>query len=300
MQTPWPQLHYNEWKETYATLHLFTQIIGKIKLSKMPWINHSWHVTLLVTPLGLTTSDIADENKHFQIEFNFLQHHLTISTSDGEIENIPLAGLSVAQFYSKVLTALNNFYIDVNISTIPNELVEVIPFDKDTTHATYQPEAVTALHKALIQMQGVFTTFRARFMGKCSPVHFFWGSFDLAYTRFSGREAPKHPGGVPNLPNWVAVEAYSHEVSSCGFWPGNEALPFAAFYSYAYPEPDGYNLYKVAPEEAYYHETLREFILPYDAVLKAEDGAATLLNFFQTTYEAAAQLGKWDRKALEK
>ena len=300
MQMPWPQLHFHKWKDTYATLHLFTQIIGKIKLSKMPWINHSWHVTLLVSPLGLTTSDIADEKKHFQMEFNFIKHQLNILTSDGESEALPLEGLSVADFYKKVITTLNNFNIDVNINTIPNEMIDVISFDKDTTHATYQPEAAEALHKAFLNIQDVFITFRARFVGKCSPVHFFWGGFDLACTRFSGREAPKHPGGVPNLPNWVAEEAYSHEVSSCGFWPGSEAVPFAAFYSYAYPEPDGYKEYSISPEEAYYHNEMREFLLPYEAVQKAEDGAAMLLQFLQTTYDAAAQLGNWDKVAFEK
>jgi hypothetical protein len=299
MKTEWPALVYEDAKDTYETLHLWTQVIGKIKLSKMPWINHSWHVPLFVTPTGLTTLDLQEEGQHFQIDFDLLQHQLRIITSTGQIRTFALEGLSVADFYEKVVRTLQELDIPVNIYRIPNEIPNAIPFDEDNTHATYQPKHATALHKALLNAQDVLTQFRAGFKGKCSPVHFFWGSFDLAVTRFSGREAPPHPGGIPNLPDRVVQEAYSHEVSSCGFWPGNDAVPFAAFYSYIYPEPAGYKNAKVRPEEAYYHPELGEFILPYKVVQQASNPAATLLEFLQSTYEAAADLGRWDRKLLE-
>lgn len=299
MKTGWPILSYAAARATYETIHLWTQIAGKIKLSYMPWINHSWHVTLTVTPTGFTTSDIAADNKHFQIDFDFIEHQLLIKTSAGQSRSFHLEKMSVADCYHKMTRTLSEFGIPVNINPIPNELEKPIPLDKDQVHATYNPDHATALHQALLCSQDVLTQFRAAFKGKCSPVHFFWGGFDLAVSRFSGSSAPKHPGGVPNLPDWVAQEAYSHEVSSCGFWPGNEAVPFAAFYSYIYPEADGFKNATVKPAQAYYHAPLGEFILPYDVVQQASDPTATLLEFLHSTYNAAADLAQWDRASLE-
>lgn len=299
MKTNWPEISFAEAKETYKTLHLWTQIVGKVRLSKMPWINHSWHVTLYVTPTGLTTSDIPDAEKHFQIDFDFIRHQLHISTSAGEAHAINLKDLSVAACYENILKVLREFNIQADIHQVPNELQDPIPFPNDHVHATYDPKHAAALHQALLRVQDVFTQFRAEFKGKCSPVHFFWGSFDLAVSRFSGRDAPKHPGGVPHLPDWVAQEAYSQEVCSCGFWPGNEAFPIAAFYSYIYPEPDSFKEANIKPQQAYYHQELREFILPYEAVQQADNPAAMLMDFLHSSYEAAADLAQWDRKSLE-
>jgi Family of unknown function (DUF5996) len=299
MNATWPILSYKDAKETYETWHLWTQIIGKIKLAKLPWINHSWHVTFLVTPTGLTTLSLPDEQQPFQIDFNIIHHQLMISTQSGESRQFGLAGLSVADFYSQVLEALQELGIAATINPVPNELEVAIPFDQDTTHKTYIPEQAAAFHQALLLSQEVLTRFRARFVGKCSPVHFFWGGFDLAVSRFSGRKAPKHPGGVPHLPDWVAQEAYSHEVCSCGFWPGNELLPEAAFYTYIYPEPEGFKDARVEPAAAYYHEDLREFILPYEKVRQSPDPEKALMDFLQSTYEAAADLAHWDRENLE-
>jgi hypothetical protein len=299
MKTDWPQLNYTASKETLETLHLWSQILGKLKLETQPWVNHSWHITLAVTPTGLTTGDLPYQNQHFQVDLNLVQHQLSIKTSTGQSRNLALGNMSVAEFYKKVMHALADLGIKVEIYNVPCELENPIPFDEDQTHKTYNPEQVAAFHQALLQAQKVMQLFRAEFIGKCSPVHFFWGSFDLAVSRFSGRTAPKHPGGVPGLPDWIAQEAYSHEVSSCGFWPGSEALPEAAFYSYIYPEPEGYRTTKIKPAAAYFHETLGEFVLPYEAVRSAENPEATLLEFLHSTYEAAASLAKWDREALE-
>jgi hypothetical protein len=299
MKSAWPELSFAAAKPTYQTLHLWTQIVGKIRLVKTPWINHSWHVTLYVTPTGLTTSTIREEEKYFQIDFDFLQHQLQIKTSAGEARHLELEGLSVESFYTKVLAALREMGIQADIHPVPNELEKAIPFPEDTLHATYDPAHAAAFHQALLQSQAVFTQFRAEFRGKCSPVHFFWGSFDLAVSRFSGRDAPKHPGGVPNLPDWIAQEAYSQEVCSCGFWPGNEAFPAAAFYTYIYPEPEGYPNAAIQPEKAYYHQEMREFILPYEVVQQADNPSAVLLDFLRSTYQAAADLAQWDREALE-
>ncbi len=300
MKSNWPVLSYQEAKETYATVLLWTQIIGKIKIKTMPWINHSWHVTLLVTPTGLTTGNIPYGEQYFQIDFDFIIHELKITCHTGHWRQFSLLNQSVASFYQTTLQMLAELNIHVKINPIPNELAEVIPFPQDTRHATYQPEQIVRLHQALLQVQRVLIQFRADFVGKCSPVHFFWGGFDLAVSRFSGRLGPKHPGGVPNLPDWVAQEAYSHEVSSCGFWPGNDSLPEAAFYAYIYPEPAGFGQALISPDAAYYHATLREFILPYQAVQQAPDPDQMLLKFLTTTYSAAANLANWDRKALEK
>lgn len=299
MNAYWPQLSFAEAKATYETLHRWTQLVGKIRLSKMPWINHSWHVTLYVTTAGLSTGLIPDQDKFFQIDLDFIKHQLQVCTSTGEFYSVSLNDLSVAACYEKTLIALQHCNIPVKIYPVPNELENPIPFTEDHQHATYDPAHAAPLHQVLMQSHNVFTEFRAGFRGKSSPVHFFWGGFDLAVSRFSGRDAPKHPGGVPNLPDWVAEEAYSQEVCSCGFWPGNEAFPMAAYYSYIYPEPDGYKEASVQPGHAYYHPQLREFILPYAVVQQSDDPEGMVMRFLQSTYAAAADLAMWDRQALE-
>jgi hypothetical protein len=299
LRVPWPELPTAQWRDTCETLHLFTQIIGKIRLKHSPWLNHSWHVTLYVTARGLSTSPIPDGARTFQIDFDFIEHCLRISTSDSAQRQFALAGQSVASFYQAVMAALGELGIAVAIDETPNELPEPIKFSQDTRHASYDPEAVGRFLQILVSADRVFKQFRTGFLGKASPVHFFWGSFDLAVTRFSGRRAPRHPGGVPNLPDAVACEAYSHEESSAGFWPGGGAIDYPAFYSYAYPEPPGYRATKVRPEAAFFSEALGEFILPYDTVRVAADPDGALLNFLQSTYEAAANCAKWDREALE-
>lgn len=299
MKTTWPELSFKEAQKTYETIHLWTQIAGKIRLVKTPWINHSWHTTLYVTPCGFTTSDIADQEQHFQLDFDFIHHQLQLTTSAGEVRSIGLKGLSVAGFYQQILDALREVGIQAAIYPVPNELENPIPFYKDEIHATYNPEHAAALHQAFLRAHAVLNRFRAEFIGKSSPVHFFWGGFDLAVSRFSGRNAPKHPGGMLNLPDRVVQEAYSKEVYSSGFWPGNEAFPTAAFYSYIYPEPEGYKDARIKPDQAYYHPELGEFILPYEVVRTADDPESVLMDFLHSTYEAAANLAKWDRKALE-
>src|ERR1700733_9136541 len=298
-QAPWPELPAAEWRETYVTLHLWTQIIGKIRLTRAPWLNHSWHVVLYVTARGLTTSPIPDGTRTFQIDFDLIDHDLRISTSDGGARRFALAGKSVASFYAAVMAALAELGIHIVIDEMPNELPEPIRFSQDTRHAAYDPDAVRRFFQILVGADRVFKQFRTGFLGKASPVHFFWGSFDLAVTRFSGRRAPRHPGGVPHLSDDVACEAYSHEVSSAGFWPGSGAIDYPAFYSYAYPEPPGFRTTRVRPDAAFFSEALGEFILPYDAVRTAADPDQALLDFLQSTYEAAANAGKWDRAALE-
>jgi hypothetical protein len=290
----WPALPYDAWKDACETLHLWTQIVGKIRMVQTPWVNHSWHVTLYVTPCGLTTSAIPHGKRSFQMEFDLHDHMLVILVNDGSRRSIKLEPISVAAFYRKLMAALDELRLPVHITTIPNEIADAIPFDEDETHASYDPEYAQRFGQALASCARVFGTFRARFAGKCSPVHFFWGGFDLALTRFSGRTAPQHPGGVPNMPDWVAREAYSHEVSSAGFWPGG-GIGEAAFYSYTYPEPEGFRDYAVKPAAAYYHDELREFVLPYEAVRTADDPDGALIDFLQTTYEAGANLGGWDR-----
>jgi hypothetical protein len=287
------------WRETYETLHLFTQIVGKIRLVRSPWLNHSWHVTLYVTARGLTTSPIPDGARDFQIDFDFIDHVLRISTSDGATRQFTLAGKSVAGFYTAIMATLAELGIAVTINETPNELPEPIKFSHDNKHASYDPDAVRRFFQILLNADRVLKQFRTSFIGKASPVHFFWGSFDLAVTRFSGRRAPRHPGGVPHLPDAVAWEAYSHEVSSAGFWPGSGAIDYPAFYSYAYPEPPGFRTARVAPNAAFFSEALGEFILPYEAVRTAANPEQALLEFLQSTYEAAANAAKWDRKSLE-
>jgi hypothetical protein len=295
----WPALPLKDWNDTYATLHRWTQIVGKVRLTQSPWINHSWQVTLYVTPCGLTTSAIPHNNQSFEIEFDFIEHQLVIRTSGGAVQSKHLRSQTVADFYRELMSALRDLSVPVSINTKPNELEDATPFPLDDKRSSYDADAVHRFWQSLVQVDRVFKAFRARFIGKCSPVHFFWGSFDLAVTRFSGRAAPQHPGGVPNLPDWVAREAYSHEVSSAGFWPGGSGVDYAAFYSYAYPEPAGYKDARAGPSDAYYHPTLREFLLPYDAVRTAGDPDAALMEFLQSTYEAAANAAKWDRAALE-
>jgi Family of unknown function (DUF5996) len=295
----WPELPLSAWRETYATLHLWTQIIGKIRLARAPWLNHSWHVALYVTARGLTTSPIPDGVRTFQIDFDFIDHQLRISTSDGAQRQLPLTAQSVASFYAGVMAELAELGIHIAIDEMPNELPEPIRFSRDNQHASYDLDAVRRLLQILVNVDRVFKQFRTGFLGKASPVHFFWGSFDLAVTRFSGRRAPRHPGGVPHLSDDVACEAYSHEESSAGFWPGSGAIDYPAFYCYAYPEPQGFRTTRVQPDAAFFSEALGEFILPYDAVRTSAQPDQMLLEFLQSTYEAAANAAKWDREALE-
>jgi hypothetical protein len=295
----WPELPYAAWKDTYATLHLWTQIVGKIRLAQTPWINHSWHVTLYVSSRGLTTSPIPYKQRMFQLDFDFMKHVLWASTNDGSYREVGLFARPVAEFYAAVMQALAELGLDVHIHERPNEFPDALPFSEDRVRAAYDPVYAERHWRVLLQVHRVLTTFRTSFIGKCSPVHFFWGSFDLAVTRFSGRRAPLHPGGVPNLPDAVAQEAYSHEVSSAGFWPGSPTVDYPAFYSYAYPEPPGFSSTTVRPKQAFYSQDLREFILPYDAVRITDDPDRVLLDFLISTYEAAASNGNWDRGALE-
>jgi hypothetical protein len=262
-------------------------------------LNHSWHVTLYVTARGLTTSPMAHGTRSFQIDFDFIDHRVIVQTHDGGTGGFPLEPRSVAAFYRLLMEELRRLGVPVRISRMPNEIADAIAFDQDETHRAYDAEQANRFWRILVQAHRVFTQFRARFTGKCSPVHFFWGAPDLAVTRFSGRPAPPHPGGVPRLPDWVAREAYSQEVSSCGFWPGGGAVAYAAFYSYAYPEPPGFAAARVQPAAAFYSTDLREFILPYDAVRQASSPDESLLAFLQSTYEAAANLASWDRARLE-
>jgi hypothetical protein len=296
----WPALPFEAWKETCATLHLWTQIAGKIRLQQMPPINHCWQVTLYVTARGLTTGPMPHGTRTFQLDFDFIDHNFIIETASGHVRTIALHPMSVAEFYGKVMKALDELDLSVDIVTMPNEFPDPIAFEKDETHAAYDAEYARRFWRVLAQTERVFQEFRAHFIGKCSPVHFFWGSADLAVTRFSGRGAPEHPGGVPGLPDTVTRRAYSHELSSAGFWPGGGGYDDAAFYSYAYPEPDGFKTTEVRPDNAFYHEKLQEFVLPYAAMRQAPQPDRALLEFLQSTYEAAASCGDWDRKALEK
>ncbi len=296
----WPSLDFDAWKDTYATLHMWTQMVGKIRLVQTPWVNHSWHVVFYVTVRGLTTSPIPYGERTFQIDFDFIDHLLLIQTNDGAVRTMKLLPCSVADFYEALLTNLAELGLYVKIHTTPNEIADAIPFEKDHQHASYDAEYANRFWRVLVQADRVFKQFRARFNGKCSPVHFFWGSFDLAVTRFSGRLAPEHPGGIPNFPDRVAREAYSHELSSCGFWPGGGPVPYPVFYAYAYPEPVGFSAAPIRPDGAIYNATLHEFILPYDVVRQAESPDAVLLDFLQSSFEAAASLSAWDRSVFER
>jgi len=295
----WPELPYAAWKDTRDTLQLWTQIVGKIRLALTPWLNHSWHVTLYVTARGLTTSPIPYAARSFQIDFDFIDHVLWLRTSDGHFRQLMLAPMPVAEFYADVMNALAELGIKVTINTMPNE-IDCVPFDQDRMHKSYDRDYTNRFWRVLLSANEVLAHFRTAFLGKVSPVHFFWGSFDLAVTRFSGRLAPRHPGGVPNLPDDVAQEAYSHEVSSAGFWPGGGGpVDYPAFYSYAYPAPDGFANARVKPAQAFFSKELGEFLLPYDAVRTASDPDEALMEFLRSTYAAAADLAAWDRKALE-
>jgi hypothetical protein len=293
----WPDLTLSHWEDTRDTLQLWTQIVGKVRLGLMPMINHWWQVALYVSARGLTTSLMPVGNRGLEIEFDFVDHVLDLRTTDGQRQQVALQARSVANFYAATMAALDELGIKVHVLARPSEVVEAIPFDQDEVHRSYDPDPAHRFWLGLVQTHRVMLQFRSGFIGKASPVHFFWGGADLAVTRFSGRTAPKHRGGVPNCPDWVQVLAYSHEVSSCGFWPGGEEE--GSFYAYAYPEPEGFGNWPVQPEAAYYDGTLGEFLLPYRAVRTAPDPDAALLSFFQSTYDAAAELGRWDRAALE-
>jgi hypothetical protein len=299
-QSQWPELPLAAWSDTYKTLHMWLQIVGKVRLTASPWVNHSWHVTLYVTARGLTTSPIPAGTRTFEIEFDFIDHQLTIQTSDGRSAAFALAPQTVAAFYSRLMSELQKLDVKLRINSNPNEIEDPIRFDQDETHRAYDAEYAHRFWRVLTQADRVFKKFRARYLGKCSPVHLFWGAPDLAVTRFSGRRAPLHPGGIPHMPDWVTRDAYSHEVSSCGFWPGGGAIAYPAFYSYAYPEPPGFAKAPIKPGSAFYSDDLHEFILPYDTVRQSQSPDDTLLEFLQTTYEAAANLAQWERASLER
>ena len=296
----WPELPLSEWADTCATLHLWTQVIGKVRLSHAPMINHWWHVTLYVTSRGLTTSPIPYGARCFQIDFDFIDHRLVIQTSGGAVEVIPLIPRTVADFYAEVMGRLRDLGLETRIWTMPVEIDDAIPFEHDREHASYDAEYAQRFWRILVQVDRVFTRFRSGYLGKVSPVHFFWGSFDFAVTRFSGRTAPTLTSKSANLGTWVMQEAYSHEVSSCGFWPGNGGFGQPAFFSYAYPEPAGFAAAQVRPPGASYNEDYGQFIVPYEAVRQAPSPDGYLTDFLLSTYEAAAGLAHWDRHALER
>ncbi len=297
-QVVWPELSIASWKDTCATLHMWTQIVGKIRTTQMPWANHSWNCTLYVTPRGLTTLAMPHGQRTFQIDFDFVDHRLLIASSNGAVDHLELAPMSVADFYARLMQKLSEMNLPVEIHASPNEVDPAIPFEQDQEHASYDADSVDRFRQAIVQVDRVMKQFRAGFRGKCSPVHFFWGSFDLAVTRFSGRTAPEHPGGFPHMPDWITRDAYSHEVSSCGFWPGGGEQE-AIFYSYAYPTPDGFAESPAKPHAAVYSKDLGEFVLPYDAIRQSKSPDADLLDFFQSMYDAAAEKAGWDRGALE-
>jgi hypothetical protein len=296
----WPDLPYAVWSGTCDTLHLWTQVVGKVRMALTPLVNHWWNVTLHVTARGLAAPANPHAGGTFDIVFDFIDHKLTIETSGGRSESLALRPMSVGAFHAEVMQRLRRLGIDVHIWTMPNEIAGAVPFERDETHAQYDPDYAQRFWRALVQADRVMKDFRAGFIGKASPVHFFWGSFDLAVTRFSGRPAPPPTSAAPNVAAWVMEEAYSHELSSCGFWPGNGGYGRAAFYVYAHPEPPGFGDKRLRTAGAHYDGALREYILPYDAVREASDPDALLLGFLQETYEAAADLAHWDRKALER
>ena len=296
----WPALALAGWQDTYATLHMWTQIVGKTRLALAPMENHWWQAALYVTSRGLTTSPMPSRGGTISVDFDFLEHRLHIRTSDGASRTMPLVPQPVAEFHAAYMDALRALGHAVRIWQVPVEIERAIPFAADREHAAYDPDAAHRWWRALVQADLVLKRFRGAFLGKSSPVHFWWGAFDLAVTRFSGRTAPRHGGGVPNCPDYVMWEAYSHECTSFGFWPGGPGLEEPAFYAYAYPEPDGYKDRSPGVAAAYYHADLREFILPYEAVRTAAQPDEVALTFLQSTYEAAADLGRWDRAALER
>jgi hypothetical protein len=295
----WPQLQYESWIDTYETLHRWLQIVGKFRTYHCPWINHSWNSALYVTSRGLSTSAIPLGERNLTIEVDLVDHNLIIQDSTGKNEKIPLISESVASFYRRFSKIIRNFDIECKFSTTPNEVMDATAFEKDLTHCTYNAREAERCFQVLVRVSNVMDNFRANFEGKSSPVHFFWGSFDLALTFFSGRTAPEHPGGIPHLSDEVVREAYSHEVMSFGFWPGNEMYPKAAFYSYAYPEPASLKDAKLSPAEAYYHPDLREFILDYEVVRKSADPARMLQSFYQSAFDAISEKAKWRPEVLE-
>ena len=292
----WPSLRVDDWEPTRRSLHMWSQIVGKVRLAHAPLVNHWWQVPLYVSPRGLTTSAIPVETDSFDMEFDFVDHELKVRVSDGGAATIDLRDTSVAQFHQAVLDTLDGLGIEAHISNGPNEVDPAIPFAEDT-HVGYEPAAANAFWRQLVQADRVLGRFRARYIGKVSPVHFFWGSFDLACTRFSGRPAPRHPGGAPNCGDWVMEEGYSHELSSCGFWPGGAAE--GAFYSYAYPEPAGFADAADSPVGVFYDAGLRQYLLPYEVARQAKDPDGAVMDFLEFTYGAAADLMGWDRGALE-
>ena len=294
----WPELPWTEWSPTISTLHMWVQIVGKVRMALAPPLNHWWHVPLYVSSRGLTTSPIPYGHRQFQVDFDFLDHRLDVTADDGGSFTIPLVPQSVARFYREFMSQLRDLGIDVRIWTRPVEVAEAIPFDSDEDHASYDPRHAQSFWRGLLQADRVTKSFHAGFVGKASPVHFFWGSFDLAATRYSGRPAPLHPGGVPNCPTWVMEEAYSREEISIGWWPSSERLG-PVFYAYAYPEPPGFRSAAVRPAEAFFDTDFGEFFLAYDDVRRAADPDAAVEEFFRTTYEAGADLGHWDRATLE-
>ena len=294
---PWPALRVNDWTDSRDTLHMWLQIVGKLRLAGAPMVNHWWQTTLYVTPRGLTTSSIPDRTRTFSIDLDFHEHRLRVNADSGARAVVALEPKSVSAFYDEVMSSLREVGIELTINATPNEVEPAIPFAEDHQHSSYDPEAVHLFWRQLVQADRVMQAFRGRYVGKVSPVHFFWGSMDLACTRFSGRRAPRHPGGAPNCADWVMEEAYSHELSSCGFWPGGGDE--GAFYAYGYPEPAGFRDHPVIPDAAFYSSEFSQYLLPYEAVRTAEDPDATLLSFLQSTYEAAAVNGRWDRDELE-
>lgn len=296
----WPALPLEEWRDTCATLHMWTQVVGKVRLACSPPVNHWWHVPLYVTARGLSTAAMPHGDRLFQVEFDLVAHKLRILVSDGESRVFALESFPVREFHERILAALDSLDLPVRIWTVPVEVEDPIRFELDDLHRTYQPDHANRFWRVLFRADRVMQEFRGTFLGKASPAHFFWGSFDHALTLFSGRRAPLHPGGVQHLADRVVREAYSHECSSSGFWPGGGPIPEPVFYAYAYPEPDGYRDYPVMPEQAFYSTELREYVLRYDDVRRAADPDAMLMAFLRSTYAAAADCGRWDRASLER
>ncbi|MFA6236024.1 MAG: DUF5996 family protein [Bacteriovorax sp.] len=295
----WPSLDYKEWKNTYETLHRWVQIVGKLRLCKSPCLNHSWHSTLYISSRGFSTMAIPDGERNFTVEFDFIDHQLKFQTSDGYEAGFKLRNESVSAFYLRFLGCLKKLKIEAHFDPHPNETSDYIPFSEDFNHSTYVPGKAHRCWQVMVRVNNIMNEFRSSFSGKSSPVHFFWGGFDLAVTRFSGRSAPEHPGGYPHISDLVVKEAYSQEVTSFGFWPGNEMYPHPAFYSYAYPEPLNFKRESIEPFEAFYDENLKEFILPYEAVIASEDPGKMILTFFNSAYKVAAKLGNWNQELLE-
>jgi hypothetical protein len=295
----WPSLPFHAWKETYATLHRWLQIVGKVRLAQTPWINHSWHVPFYLTATGLTTSPIPHSARIFQFDFDFIEQRLVLRTSDGRHGAINLAAQSVAEFHARVMGLLREFGIEVRIDTTPTEISDAVPFEQDTQHRTYDPVYAQRFWCALLQSDQVFKQFRCCFIGKASPVHFFWGDSDLALTFFSGRRAPPPSEKRAHMPQWVLQDAYSHESCTWGFWPGSDSTPYALYFAYAYPEPPGFKEAHVRPASANYNAELGKFVLAYDDVRRSSAPESTLTQFLQSTYDVCSRLGRWDREALE-